>query len=276
MTTMTDSESNAHKGELKPRPAVQQRRNLKMIRRGSLQSALDLAVCRALEAHAQELGSRRSEAIRERAQREFMRLVRSNVRNVRGMSKSEFLTQLEESRDRILLERNKAVDELSKLSVRADAFRKLKEADERARKRSGAASASLHDQELEAGLARLFELAAKGELSSEALRDEIMALAARTARSDRERVSGRRTEEYEREVDVFQRRIAKLNSSLSESESALRDLARAKNVDPGLSSVFRKAQGLADDESQLQLKRELLLEIFEANRTLRKNVISTA
>jgi hypothetical protein len=65
------------------------------------------------------------------------------------------------------------------------------------------------------------------------------------------------------------RRIAKLNRSLEEAESARRALDEARHVDAGLASVYRTVQGLDDDAPFARQKQDLLEQIFLANVALR-------
>ena len=72
------------------------------------------------------------------------------------------------------------------------------------------------------------------------------------------------------EVDRLQRRIAKLSTSLAETEGRLAHVAQLKNVDPGISSVYREVQGLDFADHWHARKRELMAEIFRANLALQK------
>ena len=72
------------------------------------------------------------------------------------------------------------------------------------------------------------------------------------------------------EVDLLQRRIAKLSSSLEAAESQIGQLAKQKEGDPGIASVYRQVQGLSDVESDYGRKKELMAGIFAANLKLQK------
>jgi hypothetical protein len=81
-------------------------------------------------------------------------------------------------------------------------------------------------------------------------------------------------EEYKRQVELLERRLAKLSHQLGITEEELARVARMKNVDLGLASVYRAVQGLADDEEQVEIKRQLMAKIFEANVQLKMKLSS--
>ena len=76
--------------------------------------------------------------------------------------------------------------------------------------------------------------------------------------------------EYDRLVEILERRIAKLNRRLEEAEDGLRRLAALKDAEPGIASVYRGVQGLSSEEDYLTFKRELMRKIFLANLELKQ------
>lgn len=72
------------------------------------------------------------------------------------------------------------------------------------------------------------------------------------------------------EIDRLDRRIHKLVDSLETTEAALKRVAAMKNVDLGIASLYRVVQGLATDESNVELKKEMMSLIFKANLDLQK------
>jgi Mrp family chromosome partitioning ATPase len=76
-------------------------------------------------------------------------------------------------------------------------------------------------------------------------------------------------EAHRREIDVLERRIAKLTQQLARTEADLRRLASMKNVDLGIASIYRGVQGLSSEEEALALKRLLMQKIFTANLELK-------
>ncbi|MCB9914626.1 MAG: GGDEF domain-containing protein [Planctomycetes bacterium] len=96
-------------------------------------------------------------------------------------------------------------------------------------------------------------------------RKEVLALAVEKMELAHEQM---RREHAER-VDLLERRLAKVSQSLELTEGELRRALLAKGVDPGVASIYRTVQGLSDVEHDLELKREMMAAIFEANLELR-------
>lgn len=67
----------------------------------------------------------------------------------------------------------------------------------------------------------------------------------------------------------LERRIEKLTSSLQRTEEELVRLASMKDIELGVSSIFRTVQGLSADDNLADAKRDMLKNIFEANLALR-------
>ncbi|MFT5052671.1 MAG: diguanylate cyclase (GGDEF)-like protein [Chlamydiales bacterium] len=75
---------------------------------------------------------------------------------------------------------------------------------------------------------------------------------------------------FQSEIDQLRRRLSKVTKSLGLTEQELTRLRVLKDVDPGLSSVYRDVQGLSMEDAHAELKRELMQNIFQANVNLRK------
>ncbi|HVS18157.1 MAG TPA: hypothetical protein VMT18_06115 [Planctomycetota bacterium] len=74
---------------------------------------------------------------------------------------------------------------------------------------------------------------------------------------------------HRRQVNTLERRIAKLTLQLARTEAELIRLATLKDVDPGISSVYRSVQGVSPHEEALAAKHSLLKQIFQANLELK-------
>jgi diguanylate cyclase (GGDEF)-like protein len=77
-------------------------------------------------------------------------------------------------------------------------------------------------------------------------------------------------ETYKRQVELLQRRLAKLTESLGLTEQELARVRRMKAVDSGIESVYREVQGLTGDGERGEMKRELMSQIFAANLDLKQ------
>lgn len=75
---------------------------------------------------------------------------------------------------------------------------------------------------------------------------------------------------YKKQVELLQRRLAKLTESLGLTEQELARVRRMKAVDSGIESVYRDVQGIGADGEQSEMKRELMSQIFAANLDLKQ------
>lgn len=72
------------------------------------------------------------------------------------------------------------------------------------------------------------------------------------------------------QIQLLERRLAKLTQVLGFTEEELRRIAAMKGLDSGLSSIYRTVQGLSSGEEQFARKRDLMRSIFEANTELKR------
>lgn len=77
-------------------------------------------------------------------------------------------------------------------------------------------------------------------------------------------------EETLRNLDVLERRAAKLERALHDARAALAYVSGLEHVDPGLASIYRQVQGLAHDDPRREQKAGALEKIFRANLELRQ------
>lgn len=82
-------------------------------------------------------------------------------------------------------------------------------------------------------------------------------------------------EAHRRQIDILERRIAKLTHLLEETEDNLRRIAGMKGIDPGMSSIYRTVQGLSSHEEAFALKKQLMKKIFQANLDLKTAIART-
>lgn len=79
-------------------------------------------------------------------------------------------------------------------------------------------------------------------------------------------------DEAKRTIDMLERRIGKLSHALGVTEEELKRIAAMKNVELGQASIYRTVQGLSDDASDKERKREMMKDIFHANFELKKRL----
>jgi vacuolar-type H+-ATPase subunit I/STV1 len=114
-------------------------------------------------------------------------------------------------------------------------------------------------------------LAAQG-YSAEALAEldqETVALAIKHYHETRDRDFDSEADEARNQIEILERRLAKLTQLHAETEEELKRIAALKGLDTGLSSIYRTVQGLSDSATHKEMKRILMREIFEANFELK-------
>jgi diguanylate cyclase (GGDEF)-like protein len=123
---------------------------------------------------------------------------------------------------------------------------------------------------------KLYALIASRGRDEGGLTDDEKALILRALSTMAPQPEGISDSEYKRQVEVLERRLQKLTSQLGMTEEELKRIARMKNIDLGVHSIYRTIQGIAEDDGQAELKREMMSQIFEANVKLKKRIASQA
>jgi len=98
---------------------------------------------------------------------------------------------------------------------------------------------------------------------------EVIALLKAEVATWRETSTASRMIESQKTIDQLERRVAKLTESLGLTEAELKRVAALKNIDLGISSIYRNVQGLSGDDAGAEQKKEMLKNIFESNIALR-------
>ena len=234
------------------------KRRLNLVRGSALQRIVRQSVDRALERGAEG-------ELSELLQRELIQAIRMEAKAIQGVSRREFLDELRRSNDELVKSRDRTREELEELRRRGDLRRKqLAEPIGTAGPADDSDAAGREAEALErAGM--LFGRLERGELDLDGLRVRVNALLLETARSERRGLLEALSVDHDRQVDVLERRVAKLNASLDATEKALKLMASKKDVDPGIASLFRTVQGLAVDAPLFEQKQMILESIFLAN-----------
>ncbi len=228
-------------------------RVLKAIGTGSFSSLVDASVAEVLEQHFEDLAKERAALVGEEIRQRLLDRIQEQARSVRGVSPATFLQELEQSREQMIRSRDRARDELEELRrqserMRADAV-------------SAAPGPTLFDAEggcgLRESLTALGVELLEGRVTHEDFQVRMLELVGEVARGERKHAIEDRRSERAAEVGVFERRIAKLNQSLSEAEAAIGDIERLRDRE-GWSSGHRGVQGL-DRRDRLVTKKRLLL-----------------
>jgi len=198
------------------------------------------------------------EAVADATKAEFLRLLRNNEDLQR--QKTEIERQKEQVEDE--------VDQLRRdLGTQQRALElKLEE--------GALATAARYEGENAAIAAKVGEvlraLAATGSSSIVDAEDKVMALVMDIVAGERHSADEARSALHNQDVVNLQRRIKKLSESLDQTEQRLQSVAAMKNIDSGISSIYREVQGLSMADHHAGKKKELMAEIFKANLKLQK------
>ena len=198
------------------------------------------------------------EAVTDATKAEFLRLLRSNQDLQRQKSEVERAReQAEEELDHL---RRELTQQHQALRVRLE--------------RDTLETANRYDGEDAAIRKKVAEVVASladgGPASAGSVEQRLMELVMDVVTTERQSAEAARAALRDREVDNLQRRIKKLNESLATTEHKLQQVAALKNIDAGISSIYREVQGLSAADSHVGKKKELMAEIFRANLQLQK------
>ena len=198
------------------------------------------------------------EAVADATKAEFLRLVRSNKDLQR--QKSEIEEQKERAEEEIDQLRRELTRQQQELKVRLE---------------QGALEVANRYEGENALIAKkvsevMRSLAGSGELSLPDAETHVVELVMDVVRGEREDAEKARAALRDREVDNLQRRINKLNESLQLTEHKLQTVSAMKNIDTGISSIYREVQGVDTADVLAGKKKELMAEIFQANLKLQK------
>lgn len=256
------SDTVASKQIPNPLPAqAGQGRRMRMVSRGDFVSGIEATLRQALTARLGPAQAQLCEAV--------LRDVRIGIRGllergkpVRGMSKARFLVELERSHSQLLVQRDMARTEL--MALRDEAKQRAELAASREQERREVALKRRADAEAAIGERLRREVRERGLVPDEGW----LELAAQVAADEEERGRREQASLHRAEMAKLERRVVKLTQSLERMEEILGKLSKLKNVDPGLSSIYRTVQGLSEVDELFEVKREMLTNIFEENQKL--------
>jgi hypothetical protein len=218
-------------------------------------SLIEAAVHRSLKSRL--VGIER-EAVAESTKAEFLRLLRSNEDLQR--EKSEVERARERAEEEIDLMRRELGEKRSALRVRLE-----QDAVELATRYDG------ENAEIAKKVAAVVgSLTESGDDSLHSVESRLIELVMDIVSGERAQAEVARKALQDREVGNLQRRIKKLNDTLSSTEQRLQKVSAMKSVDEGISSIYRDVQGLDESDSHAGKKKELMADLFKANLKLQK------
>jgi len=105
-----------------------------------------------------------------------------------------------------------------------------------------------------------------------ALEPDTIAAALRSFQEQKSQIEAGSDADKARQIELLERRIAKLTDLLGITEEELKRVAAMKGIDLGLASIYRTVQGLSLEAAQYERKREMMRTIFETNFHLRQKL----
>ncbi len=220
---------------------------------------IEAAVHRTLRARMAGFdGVQKRGEIADATREEFLKLLHSNE-------------SLERARDEVEEEKHELASEVTRLrtelrSVQSSLDDREATHAREERQRAAAVDAAL-DEEVQAILA---QHGVGNDPKAAAAVGAIMDVVRARLVEERRLASEARRNEYQKEIDLLNRRLSKLNGALSNTERELHRVMRAKSSDDGIASIYSEVQGLNEGDGHFAQKKELMASIFEANRDLQR------
>lgn len=197
------------------------------------------------------------EAVADATKAEFLRLLRSNEDLQRQKTEIERLKEIaEEEVDHL---RREITQQKQALQVKLD-----EGAVEAASRYAG------EDHAIAEKISEVLRTLGQNGANVEFAEERVLELVMDVVSSERKSADEARQALRDREVENLQRRIKKLNETLGQTELRLQQVAAMKNIDTGISSIYRDVQGVDGGDGQAGKKKELMSEIFKANLKLQK------
>lgn len=94
---------------------------------------------------------------------------------------------------------------------------------------------------------------------------EVLRLAAKELFDERQKAIQAVAAESKKQIDLLERRLAKLTGVLGVTEKELQRVMAMKAIDPGVASIYSEVQGLDLDGEMAETKAAMMTSIFEAN-----------
>ncbi len=117
-------------------------------------------------------------------------------------------------------------------------------------------------QKIFAGVSRTPEI--------DGLEKQIIQMAVAELFEERQKAVAAQMAEHKQQMDVLERRIAKLTGLLGVTEEELKRVLAMKSIDAGVASIYQTVQGLSSSDPQAQNKKALMAEIFQQNLAFQK------
>ncbi len=259
-------EDEVPKGAPEDDTVQQHARKLNLVGSSQLTKAVAESVREGLRDQFELTQAQLNAAVRAVGSRLMLRL-KAQSKAVRGVPKAAFLKEVQADKDRIDAARETAKRELDAMLEKLKLGQEQNSLREAELVRESQATGQVEDEQLAGRIAAIF---ASSDGDSAKIREKITELALGSMQGQREKSIDAQMAEHRDQVDGFERRIAKLTNSLELTEEELKKMAKAKNIDLGVGSIYRSVQGLSGEDNDYETKKELMSSIFAANLALQK------
>jgi len=266
---------SAEPGDSKARQLVNQRgKKLNLVDNGVLAESIGEAVGRALSEHAPDLEAERRTAIANDSRAFLIELLKGRARSIRGLPEKAFLKKVQASRDKIVREREAAQAQLVELLRELEEKRGDLSVKEQMLATESAAASEIQNKIVAEQIQEVFRQVGGDASDLADLQTKVTQLALSSLANERQKTMDAQVSEHQREVENFERRIAKLTESLAMTEEEMRKVATAKGIEIGVASIYRQVQGLSGEDANFEKKKELMSDIFQANVELKQAIES--
>lgn len=195
-----------------------------------------------------------SGTIAEATREEFLRLLRSNEK-------------LEQVHQEVQAEKDELENEIDMMRLELLELRKaVAERQEKVEMEERIRAAET-DADLFAELEKIFTEAGRADLFP-----GVQEILSRRLDSELHLLTESRKAEHRGEVELLERRIEKLTSTLTSTEQQLLTALNTTQVEQGISSIYREVQGISEKDVFFQKKKGLMASIFEANLALHDEI----
>lgn len=244
-------------------------RRLNLVNNGTLMPAIARSIAYALDAYLAEIDIETKKAIVHEARANLVATLKNSSKKVRGLPEQAFLKKVTAERDRIVSEREQAEEQLAGLMGQLEGKRNELHIRSQMIANESAAAGVMHDRLMSEQIRIAFEECAE---DPDKLLERVTQIAMQSTEGERAKLVDVQVSEHQREIENFERRIAKLTQSLQMTEEEMRKIAAAKNIDLGVASIYRTVQGLDGSDAQNERKKELMSTLFEANLELKQAI----
>ncbi len=245
-------------------------RRMSVISRAELGTLVTEVVSSSLAKHLRGRDAQMRSSLGHHMHREIFAGIRSTARVVRALKRSEFMKELESSRDLILLRRQRAREELGHWTRLAEIFRDSVSNQREELEKGSLERGQVREESLQKNIRDLFASARQGSIDLVELHGKIEQLTIEATRNERERTSEERAAEHRLEVDLFRRRITKLSSYLGKVEHAIHELDELPESE-GIEAI-RNIVGTVEEgeDLQVEVKSQMMEAVYRSNQELRE------